>query len=239
MNLIETVANLIIRLAAGIPTTLVFIVIAWILGSLLAILVTAGRLSRHKLIYNILSVYISFTRSIPIILQLFLVYYGLPALLSEWGIDLSSVGKLVFCVVAYVIYYGAYLSEVLRPAYLSISETQREAALAAGYTRWAVETKIIIPQVIPVALPALGNEAINLVHQSSILFVIGVTDLMGQADGIVNEDYTVSPILAYFVAGLIYWVLTIVIVKLVKLVEHRAGRFLTTTISQGRAGNGI
>ncbi|KRM10304.1 ABC transporter permease [Paucilactobacillus suebicus DSM 5007 = KCTC 3549] len=159
-------------------------------------------------------------------MQLFLVYYGLPALLLEFGIDLSAIGKMYFCVGAYVIYYGAYLSEVIRPAYLSVNETQREAAIALGYTKWQMQTKIVIPQTIPVALPALGNEVINLVHQSSLLFVIGVVDLMGQADEYISENYASSPILVYFCAGLIYWLLTIIISRIVKLAERKSGKFL-------------
>lgn len=214
------------QLLIGVPITLFFILVSWVLGFALSILVTAGRVSHHNGLNNILGVYISFTRSIPIILQLFLIYYGLPALLLELGVDLSAVDKMYFCVGAYVVYYGAYLSEVIRPAYLSVSETQREAAIAMGYTKWQTQTRIIIPQTIPIALPALGNEAINLVHQSSLLFVVGVVDLMGQADEFISENYSASPILVYFCAGLIYWVLTIVISRIVKLAEHKSGKFL-------------
>lgn len=221
-----SIINIFERLLQGVPTTLYFIIISWIFGFLLGILVTAGRVNHHKWLNYILGIYISFTRSVPIILQLFLVYYGLPALLLQFGIDLSFIGKMYFCVVAYVIYYGAYLSEVLRPAYLSVSESQHEVGLALGYTKWQTQIKIIIPQAIPIVLPALGNETINLIHQSSLLFIIGIVDLMGQADSYVNEEYLVSPVLVYFCAGLIYWLLTIIIGSVVRLAEHKFGKFL-------------
>lgn len=222
MSLITLIQQILI----GIPTTLMFVVIAWILGLLLGILVTIGRLSHSKVLRGLLATYVSFTRSIPIILQLFLVYYGLPTLLNEWGIDLSGLNKMYFCVTAYVFYYGAYLSEVFRPAYLAVDRQQYETAIAMGYTRWYAQIKIVIPQVIPIALPALGNETINLIHQSSLLFIIGVVDLMGQAEEIIAENYTVSPILVYFLAGIIYWLLTVVIARILKKIEIRSSLFL-------------
>lgn len=223
------------QLATGVPVTLSFIVVAWILGFLLATLVTAGRLSRHKWLRYLLNVYVSFVRSVPVVLQLFIVYYGVPLLvLTVTGIDMTAVNKMVFCVIAFVGYYGAYLSEILRPAYRSISVDQHEAAYASGYTKWQTNVHVVIPQMLSVALPGLGNEVINLVHQSSLLFVLGTVDLMGQADTIVSTDYTASPVLTYFCAGVIYWVITVILTTIVHAVERRTDRYKIGDTREGR-----
>lgn len=221
-----SVEKILILLLQKLPSTLLFIVIAWILGLLLSVLVTAGRLSKYKWLRRGLGVYVSFVRSIPMILQLFLIYYGLPALLSAFGISLSGVSRFSFCVIAFVLYYGAYLSEDLRPAYLAVDQGQREAAIALGYTPLQVELKVIIPQAVPIAIPALGNEILNMVHQSSLLFALGVVDIMGQAQQTINENYTVAPVLVYFLAGLIYWLLTIAIDLVRRAIERRTSVFM-------------
>ncbi|KRK47289.1 amino acid ABC transporter permease [Secundilactobacillus kimchicus] len=222
----SVVLNTFVQLFKGVPVTLTFIIFAWILGSSLSILVTAGRLSQHQWLRAILTVYVSFIRSVPIVLQLFLVYYGLPLVVKlSLGIDLSSVSKMLFCVITFTLYYGAYLSEILRPSYLTVSAEQRDAALSMGYTPLQADIHVLIPQTLSIAIPGLGNEIINLVHQSSILFVLGTVDLMGQADTIVSNDYTSSPLLTYFCAGLIYWAIVIILNLVLSFLEVRIDKF--------------
>lgn len=213
-------------LLSQLPDTILFVVISWFLGLGLSILVTAGRLSKLKWLRGILEVYVSFVRSIPMILQLFLIYYGLPMLVKLIGINLSSVNRFELCVIAFVLYYGAYLSEDLRPAYLAVDHGQREAAKALGYTPLQVELMVVIPQAVPIALPALGNEILNMVHQSSLLFALGVVDIMGEAQQTINENYTVAPVLVYLLAGLIYWGLTVVIDLVRQMIEKYTGKFM-------------
>lgn len=215
-------------LVAKLPGTLLFVLIAWILGLILGILVTAGRLSHIKLLKGLLNIYVSFIRSIPMILQLFIVYYGLPMLFKALGVDINSINRMVFCVVTFALYYGAYLSEILRPAYQAVNQSQRETASALGYNRWQTETKIIIPQAVPIALPALGNEIINMVHQTSLVFTIGVIDIMGESDQIIDQNYTVSPVLVYFLAGIVYLMITVIIDLVWRSIENRSGKFLET-----------
>lgn len=221
-----SIVKIFTALLAKLPATLLFVTLAWILGLFLGVLVTAGRLSHFRILRSVLNVYVSFIRSIPMVLQLFLIYYGLPMLLSLFKINTNGVNKLVFCGIAFSLYYGAYLSEVLRPAYQSVDRSQREAAIAAGYNRWQVKTKIMIPQAIPIALPSLGNEVLNMLHQSSLLFTLGVVDIMGQAQQTIDQNYTVNPVLVYFLAGGVYLIITLLIEMLRRGLEKRTGRFL-------------
>ncbi|WP_057825080.1 amino acid ABC transporter permease [Lentilactobacillus sunkii] len=228
------VVGLFKQLLTGVPITLQFILASWIIGFSLSAFVTAGRLSSHKLIQYPLNLLVSFTRSVPIVLQLFLVYYGLPVLVQQlFGLNINDINKMVFCVITFSIYYGAYLSEVLRPAYLSVRKEQHDAAYGLGYTKLQTNIHVVIPQMLSVALPSLGNEVINLVHQSSILFVLGTVDLMGKADMIVSTDFTSSPLLTYFCAGIIYWIFTIVIMIIVHQVEKRVDVYKGDTLQDG------
>lgn len=210
-----------------LPITLWFVVVAWISGLGLSVLVTAGRLSNLRWLRWPLNVYVSFIRSISMILQLFLIYYGLPQLLKSLGIDIDSSSRFGYSVLAFALYYGAYLSEDLRAAYQAVNPTQRAAATALGYNRWQTETRVIIPQTLPIVLPALGNEILNLLHQSSLLFTIGMVDIMGQAQEIINQSYTVAPVLVYFIAGLVYLIISLLFDWLRAGLERRTGVYLT------------
>lgn len=209
-----------------LPITLWFVVVAWVTGLGLSILVTVGRLSNIRWLRGLLNIYVSFIRSIPMILQLFLIYYGLPQLLKALGINIDSSSRFAYSVLAFTLYYGAYLSEDLRAAYQAVNPTQRDAAKALGYNRWQTETRVIIPQALPIVLPALGNEILNLLHQSSLLFTIGMVDIMGQAQELINQNYTVAPVLVYFIAGLVYLVISLLFAWLQSKLEKRTGVYL-------------
>lgn len=230
----DYVISLFKQLITGLPITLGFVIASWILGFSLSLLVTYGRLSSRRAIRYPLDIFVSFTRSVPIVLQLFLVYYGLPVLVEiVSGININGASKMMFCVVTFAVYYGSYLSEILRPAYLAVRPEQHDAAYGLGYTKFQTNIHVILPQMFSVALPSLGNEVINLVHQSSILFVLGTVDLMGQADMIISTDYTASPLLTYFCAGMIYWGLTIVLTIVIHFIEKRVDRFKGNELNRG------
>ncbi|WP_246147518.1 amino acid ABC transporter permease [Secundilactobacillus folii] len=223
------------QLLTGVPITLMFILISWIIGFALSGIITLGRLSPKKYFSFPLNTLVSFVRSVPIVLQLFLVYYGFPVLVEKFiGVNINNINKMVFCVITFSIYYGFYLSEILRPAYLSVKQEQRDAAFGLGYTKSQANIHVIIPQMFSVAIPSLGNEVINLIHQSSILFVLGTVDLMGQADMIITTDYTASPLLTYFCAGMIYWVITIIVSIIIRLLEFRIDRYQVDDVKGGR-----
>lgn len=115
----------------------------------------------------------------------------------------------------------------MRAAYQAVNPLQRDAATALGYNRWQTETRVIVPQTLPIVLPALGNEILNLLHQSSLLFTIGMVDIMGQAQEIINQNYTVAPVLVYFIAGLVYLIISLLFDWLQAGLEKRTGVYLT------------
>lgn len=120
--------------------------------------------------------------------------------------------------VAFVLNYTAYYCEIFRGGLLSVDKGQYEAAQVLGFSGWQTATRIVIPQMFRVSLPSLGNECINLVKDTSLITVIGVTEILYFAKSAVNRDVNAT---AYLVAALFYLVMTLVLTKLLKQMEKK------------------
>lgn len=210
---------------SALPLTLAVIICSEAFGLLLSIIVTCIRMKRIRVLHTLMELYISFTRSTPILLQLLLVYYGLPVFLALFGVNINFWSKVVFAIVTLVLHNGAFLSEVLRPAYLAVDRGQHEAADSLGLTAYQKLTRIIIPQILPIALPRLGNALINLIHDTSILFVIGLIDLMGNASSLISNDYGSRQIEVYLTVALIYWAISYLADKVVQYFEKKTEKY--------------
>lgn len=208
------------KLIMTLPITLLIITVSAIFGLLLSIGVTYLRLKKLIIIGPILETYVSFMRSTPILIQLFLVYYGLPVLMDSLGFNTGDFSAVASSIIALIIFNGAYLSEILRPAYLSVERGQHEAADSLGYKPFEKFRKVIFPQLAPIALPGLGNAVIYLVHDTSLIFTIGVIDVMGQAKLIIANTYGENKIEMYFVIAIIYWLVCLASDRMIKLLEH-------------------
>ncbi|RHW35843.1 amino acid ABC transporter permease [Lysinibacillus yapensis] len=208
------------KLIATLPITLSIIITSAILGLLLSIGVTALRIKKIKFLSPILEAYISFMRSVPILLLLFIVYYGLPVFFSLLNLDINDLSGIVAAMITLIIFNGAYLSEILRPAYLAIDKGQHEAANSLGYTPFAKFRKIVVPQMAPIALPGLGNAVIYLIHDTSLVFTIGVVDILGKANLILASSYGENKVEVYLTIALIYWGLCLLSDRLVKFFEN-------------------
>ncbi|MEI4771900.1 amino acid ABC transporter permease [Psychrobacillus sp. FJAT-51614] len=208
------------KLISTLPITLSIILTSAILGLILSIVITALRIKKIKFLSPILEAYISFMRSIPILLLLFIVYYGLPVFFSLLNLDINDLSAIVSAMITLIIFNGAYLSEILRPAYLAIEKGQHEAANSLGYTPFAKFRKIVIPQMAPIALPGLGNAIIYLIHDTSLVFTIGVVDILGKANLILASSYGENKVEVYLTIAIIYWVLCLLSDRFIKLYEN-------------------
>ena len=178
------------------------------ISTILAILLTMIKVKRVPAANWIVNVYLSFFRSTPGLIHILLIYYGLPLLLKPLGIVLDASGKTFYAIAALSFSNAACMTEILRPAYLSIDRGQHEAALSIGLNSLQKECRIILPQVMRVAFPAMGNTFIELIKDTSILFVIGVTDVMGEAKNIIANSLGTRKVEVYIAAGLIYLIIT-------------------------------
>ena len=187
-----------------------------LLGSLpLGMLVAFARMSRFKPLALLARFYISIMRGTPLMLQMFAIYF-MPYYV--FGINLTTDSKWQATIVAFIVNYAAYFAEIYRSGIQSIPRGQYEAAEVLGYTRTQTFMKIILPQVFKRILPAMGNEVITLVKDTSLAFVLGIMEMFTQAKAIAAAQTSMMP---YVIAGLIYWVFNFVVVMVLNSVEKR------------------
>jgi len=189
----------------AIPLTFVIVVLSLFFGMLLGLLLTSMKLRKNPVSALIATGYVSFIRGTPTLLQLYLVYYGLPKVLELVGVDINSWDRVFFAIAAFSLNSGAFLSEVMRSAYLAVDIGQQEAALSVGMGSMQTLRRIIFPQAFAIALPNLGNSIIQLLKETSLAFIIGVNEIMGQAQLIIGRGYGVRQFETFIAVSLIYW----------------------------------
>lgn len=216
------IANILPSLLKTVPFTLLVIAVSGVFAFLLGVIVTAVRIKRTQALFQLAMVYVSFVRSTPAIVQLFVVFYGSPLLFIPFGIDINTWSRTVFAVITLILHYGVFFSEILRPAYLAVDKGQHEAADSIGMTGMQKLFRIVGPQVVPIALPGLGNTVIELIKDTSILFTIGVVDLMGGAKIIIASDYGIGQLEVYITIALIYWLISGLSEKAINTLERKS-----------------
>lgn len=178
----ERLWNIIPQLSPYLLITFQIVIIGLLFGTLLGILVAILRLKKIPILHQLLSVYISFMRGTSMLIQMMVIYYGLPLLLNNFGIDINGLDKLVFVEITFILNYGAFLGEEFRAAILAVPKEQTEAGYSIGLTWSQTFFHIILPQALLTALPAYGAEAVSCFHLTSIAFTLGVVDFLGRAN---------------------------------------------------------
>lgn len=180
-RLIQNFPILIVKL----PITFEIVAVAFSLGFLLALLIATARIKKIPVLNQILTVFISFERGTPLLVQMLVVYYALPIVLkSFFGIDSRRWEKIIFVDLALILNQGVFLGEIFRGAILSIPKGQREAAIACGFSEFNAFVRIVLPQAVRVALPSTGLTLIGLFQETSLVFMIGVIDIIGRASAL-------------------------------------------------------
>lgn len=191
-----------------------------LVGSLpLGVVVALARMSRVKPIAWIMKFYISVMRGTPLMLQMFFIYF---APYYIFGIPLSIESKFSATIVAFIINYAAYFAEIYRSGIQSIPRGQYEAAEVLGYSRLQTFMKIVLPQVIKRILPAMGNEIITLVKDTSLAFAIGVAEMFSTAKALVASQVSMLP---FVFAAVFYWVFNFVVEVVLGRVEKKMGYY--------------
>ena len=181
-----------------------------LVGSLpLGILVSLGLTSKIKPLKWVLEIYVWLMRGTPLLLQLIFVFYGLPII----GIVFERYDAAL---VAFILNYAAYFAEIFRGGFQSVDQGQIEAARVLRLSYWQTLRKIIIPQVIKIVIPSIGNEVINLVKDSSLVYVIGLGDLLRAGNVATSRDVTLVPLM---LVGLIYLILVGICTLILRQVE--------------------
>lgn len=218
----------------GLWLTVQLTVLSCLLGFLFAIPLALARLSRHWLISGVATVYSVCFRGSPLLVQLFLIYYGLPsALLQLYGGDVPAMRASIFwplldspfslALIAFTLNTGAYMAEPIRGGILAVPTGEREAALACGMSRALLIRRILLPRGLRIAIPALSNETILTMKATSLVSLVTMLDLMGAAGRAFTQTYDSS---VYLVLVPFYLVLIWAVARLFGGLEKRYNRYL-------------
>ena len=192
--------------------TLKVSLLALVVGLVLGVVVCLAKISSIKVFNWLANIYVEIIRNTPILVQIMIIYFALP----EIGITFSP---FVSALIALSINSSAYVSEIFRAGILAIDKGQMEAARSLGLSYWQAMKLVILPQAFKHSLPALGNEFISLVKESSVVYFVGVADIMFAANSVKNATYqTFAP---YLIAALIYFIITSLLSLAVKKLEKK------------------
>lgn len=213
---IEYLLTILKPMLEGAQATILLFIIAITLSIPLGFLVTLMVRSPVKVISWLAQTFIYLMRGTPLLLQLLFFVFGLP-LLPVVG-EYLVLDRFVAATLAFVLNYTAYFAEIYRGGLLAIDKGQYEAAQVLGLNKIQTTTRVILPQMIRTVLPAVANESITLVKDTALLYAVAVPELLHFAQTAVNRDFTIVP---FFLAGIIYLLMTLVLTVFFKFLERR------------------
>ena len=202
-------------LLTGAYYTLLITIVSMFFGLIIGIVVAIARLKGNRLVRTLAKGYVSLIRGTPILVQIFIIYYGLP----DFGITL---GPLTAAFISLSINIGAYLSETLRGAILSVPSGQTEAAQSLGLTPWQTMRRVVLPQAARVAIPPLGNTFIGMLKETSLVSIVTVTELLRSAQLLIAQYYAAMPF--YVAIALMYWVMSVFFSYILNRIETRLSK---------------
>ncbi len=185
----------------------------------LGVVVALGRLSKFAPLRFLTKIYISIMRGTPLMLQMFAVFF-MPYYV--FGIETGAGFKFTACIIAFIINYAAYFAEIYRSGIQSMPRGQYEAAQVLGYSPTQTFFRIILPQVIKRILPAMGNEIITLIKDTSLAFSVGVAEMFTSSKALVASQRTMVP---FMIAAAIYWITCLLIEFGISRAEKKLGYY--------------
>ncbi|WP_285842661.1 amino acid ABC transporter permease [Metabacillus litoralis] len=209
--------SLLPMLSGAIQYTIPLTLISFVGGLILALILAMMRLSKTRIIQLPSIIFVSAIRGTPLLVQLFIIFYGLPNI----GVNLDP---FISAVIAFILNVGAYGSEIIRASILSIPKGQWEAAHTIGMSRWTALRRIILPQAARVSVPPLSNSFISLVKDTSLASLVLVAELFRKAQEIAARTYDF--LLLYVEAALIYWVICFILSLVQVVIEKRLDRYV-------------
>ncbi|WP_295182705.1 amino acid ABC transporter permease [Veillonella sp.] len=214
MELIDYLLKITPVIANGLGVTVSLFLIVLVLSVPFGVLAALLRLSPIGLVRKIMAFYVYIMRGTPLMLQILFIYYGLP-FIPYIGVQLDDTTAAV---ISFVLNYAAYLCEIFRGGIQSIPKGQYEGAKVLGFTYVQTMRKIILPQVVKRVLPPLANETINLLKDTSLVYILAMNDVLRITRGIVQRDFDTS---AFIVAAIFYLIMTFVLTNIFNYLEKR------------------
>ena len=213
----EYAADLLPLLIRALPVTLSMAAGGLVLALSLALVLALVRVFKIPAARQLADLYISFFRGTPLLVQLFLLYYGLPQLVPE----MKFMTAFQAATLGLGLHFAAYKAEIIRAAILGVDKSQMEAALSVGMTRLQAMRRIILPQASRIAVPGLMNTFIDLLKSTSLAFTLGVAEIMATAQLEAASSFRFLE--SYLLLALVYWLLVVVFTGIQKQTEKRLG----------------
>ncbi|WP_409305050.1 amino acid ABC transporter permease [Peribacillus sp. SCS-155] len=213
---LDYIRSILMPMLEGAQMTLLLFIVAIVMSIPLGFLLTLAVRSSFKPLSWLAQVYIYLMRGTPLLLQLLFIVFGLPMLpvIGEYMV----LDRFVAACIGFVLNYAAYFAEIFRGGLLAIDKGQYEASQVLGLNKWQTTTRVILPQMFRIALPAVSNESVTLIKDTALLYAVAVPELLHFAQTAVNRDFTIVP---FVLAGIIYLILTLILTVLFKWLERR------------------
>ena len=206
---------MVLELLSGLVVSVEIFVFTLAIALPLGFVIAFGRMSRSAVVSGIFRGYISVVRGTPLMLQILFVYFS-PYFI--FGLPLSGYPRLLATIIAFSLNYAAYFAEIYRGGILSIDRGQTEAAVALGMPKGMTFFRIILPQTVKRVIPAIGNEVITLVKDTSLAFTIAVTEMFTLAKQLSSANTTMTPLVA---AGVFYYIFNFIVAWSMERIEKR------------------
>lgn len=206
-----------------LPVTMELAIGSMIVSLILGLLVALIKIKKIPVLTPIATLFISVIRGTPVLVQLYVTYYGIPLILKYFNYkngtsyNLNGIPSILYAFVALAVNEAAYNAEIIRASLLSVEKGQIEAASSLGMTYFQVLRRIILPEAIVVALPSLGNSFIGLIKGTSLAFTCAVVEMT--AEGKIIGGRTFRYFEVYISLALIYWAITIIVERIIKALE--------------------
>ena len=208
-------------LPVTIQLTLIALIIGWVAGLFIAII----KIHRIPVLQQLCTLFVSVVRGTPIIVQLYLTYFGIPIFLKYYNFyngtsyNVNGIPPIIFAIVALGLNQSAFDSETIRAAIQSVEKGQVEAAKSLGMNGLQIFYRVLLPQAVTVAIPSLGNSIIGLVKGTSLAFTCSVVEITAQGKILAGNSYRYFEV--YCSLAIIYWVITIFIERLFTYIEKK------------------
>lgn len=206
--------------AKGAPTTLLISLVAVFIGLILGLLVAMAKMSRFKILRGIATIYVDILRGTPLLVQVLILAYGIPQIISEWfGVSFHWEIKILIGFIACGVNSSAYMAEIIRSGLQAVDIGQTEAARSLGMSSAQTMRYVIIPQAFKIIVPALGNEFIALIKETAILSVAGIVEITRRGQLWASQSFLSFQ--AYIGVAVIYLIMTLTLSRIVAYLERR------------------
>ncbi|PLR89813.1 amino acid ABC transporter permease [Bacillus sp. T33-2] len=213
---LDYIKSILMPMLEGAQMTVLLFLISIVVSIPLGFVLTMAVRSSFKPLSRVAQTYILVMRGTPLLLQLLFICFGLPMIpvVGEYLV----LDRFVAACLGFILNYAAYFAEIFRGGLLAIDKGQYEASQVLGLNKWQTTSRVILPQMFRVALPSVANESVTLVKDTALLYAVAVPELLHYAQTAVNRDFTILP---FFIAGIIYLIMTVLLTILFKWLERR------------------